>query len=227
MTNTKIPFLDLIARSPLIFSNVITRVWRRLLEIPSRGFPTGVRKDSFDAQHGTNTSGIVWLTNLRSENFARGIRYEPCPPRTCEAAIEQAEIDPTQFYFIDVGCGKGRPLIIASRYGFQQLIGIEYSAALCQVAERNLAICKIENAKIIHTDATQFTFPRANTFAMFFHPFQDDILAVVLDRLRVATEGHKLVIAYTGDVKDLVARQAWLEPLRDPPNMRLFKRKPY
>ena len=173
----------------LVIKNVISRVWRRLLEIPSRGLPTGLRNDSFDAQHGTNTSGIVWLTNLKSENFASGIRYEPCPARQCELAIEQADIDPAQFYFVDVGCGKGRALLIASRYGFQSLVGVEYSAELCRVAQRNLAICGAEKARIIHADATQFTYPKGSTFAFFFHPFHADVLEIVLDRLRATTEG--------------------------------------
>jgi SAM-dependent methyltransferase len=207
----------------LILRNVISRVWRRVLEIPSRGLPAGVKKDLFDAEHGTNTSGIVWLTNLQSQNFASGIRYEPCPPRMCEVAIEQAGIDPTQFHFIDVGCGKGRALIIASSYGFHQLVGVEYSAALCRVAERNLATCKIEKAQVIHADAAEFSYPRANTLAFFFHPFGAAVLKIVLDRLRTATEGYQLVIAYLGAGKDFVAED-WLVSFCDRPDLRLLRK---
>jgi len=53
-------------------------------------------------------SGIVWLTNLRHKNFFHGIRYEPCSPKNCEWAIENAGIDPKEFSFIDMGCGAAR-----------------------------------------------------------------------------------------------------------------------
>jgi hypothetical protein len=42
----------------------------------------------------------------------------------------------------------------------------------------------------------------------------------VLDRLRAATEGYQLVIAYSGSGRDSVAR-AWLESFRELPNSKL------
>jgi SAM-dependent methyltransferase len=207
----------------LIFRNAFCRLWRRLLDVPARGFPAGARKDSFDGQYGTDTGGVVWLTNLRSRNFTSGIRYEPCPPKRCRLAIEQADIDPEEFCFVDVGCGKGRPLIIASQYGFRRLIGVEYSASLCRTAERNLALCGAQNAEIAAADAAEFDYPRANTFAFFFHPFQADVLDAVLERLRAATSGHQLVIAYVGSGGSSVSR-AWLESLCETPSLRLFRK---
>jgi SAM-dependent methyltransferase len=46
-------------------------------------------------------------------------------------AIERSGVDPEQFCFLDIGCGKGRALIIATEYGFKDLIGVDYSAKLC------------------------------------------------------------------------------------------------
>lgn len=206
--------------------NLFFRVWYRVLEIPARGLPQGRREDSFDAEHGTTTSGIQWWTNPRSENFASGVRYEPCSPELCRMAIERSGVDPKQFCFLDIGCGKGRPLIIASGYGFKDLIGVDYSATLCRVAERNLKARGVERFRIINSDAARFDYSRENTLAFLYHPFKDDVLGTVLDNLRIATLGHELVIAYVGSGGDLMLRQEWLEQIHGVPSLRLFRKRP-
>jgi SAM-dependent methyltransferase len=207
-----------------LFRNLLLRIWHRILEIPTRGLPRGTRKDSFDAEHGTNTSGVQWWTNPRSENFVRGVRYEPCSPELCRMAIERSGVVPKQFCFLDIGCGKGRPLIIASEYGFKELIGVDYSAKLCRVAEQNLKACGVERFRIINSDATRFHYRTMNTMAFLYHPFKDDVLGTVLEKLRTATSGHELVIAYVGSGGDLMLGQEWLEQIHGIPSLRIFRK---
>src|ERR1019366_427913 len=208
-----------------LFRNLLRRVWYRILEIPIRGLPGGTRKASLDAEHGTNTSGIQWWTNPRSENFARGIRYEPCSPRLCRMAIERTGVDPKQFCFLDIGCGKGRPLIIASEYGFKNLIGVDYSAKLCRVAEQNLKACGVEQFRVVNSDAKRFDYPTVNTLAFLYQPFNDDVLGSVLENLCTATSGHELVIAYVGRGGDLMLGLEWLEQIHGLPGLRLFRKR--
>jgi SAM-dependent methyltransferase len=141
-------------------------------------------------------------------------------------AIERSGVDPKQFCFLDIGCGKGRPLIIASGYGFKDLIGVDYSATLCRVAERNLKARGVERFRIINSDAARFDYSRENTLAFLYHPFKDDVLGTVLDNLRIATLGHELVIAYVGSGGDLMLRQEWLEQIHGVPSLRLFRKRP-
>lgn len=176
-------------------------------------------------QRGTNTAGIHWWTNPYSENFASGIRYEPSAPEVCQMAIERAGIDPKAFCFVDIGCGKGRPLVIASEYGFKDLVGIEYSAKLCKVAKQNLAACGVERFRIVNSDAARFEYPAVNTLAFLYHPFQDDVLESVLKKLRSATSEHELVIAYAGDGGELLSSQPWLQPIAGDPTLRLFRKR--
>jgi SAM-dependent methyltransferase len=122
--------------------------------------------------HGTNTSGVVWLTCPESENFTGGIRYEPCDEGLCRWVIENSGICPGEFSFVDIGCGKGRALILASQYHFRNLLGVEYSAHLCQAAEENVRHCGIENCRITCPDATAFSYPSTSTFAFFTILFQ-------------------------------------------------------
>ena len=208
-----------------LLRNLLLRVWRRILEIPTRGLPQSTPKDSFDAEHGTNTAGITWWTNPRSENFASGIRYQPCSLELCRMAIERSGVDPKEFCFLDIGCGKGRALIIASEYGFKDLVGVDYAAKLCRIAERNLQVCGVERFQVINTDATRFDYPRVNTFAFLNHPFQADVLAIVLEKLQTATAGHELVIAYGGEGGDLMMGQECLENIYDNSGLRIFRRR--
>jgi len=209
----------------MLFRNLLLRIWYRIIEIPDRGLPQGARKDSFDAEHGTNTSGVQWWTNPRSENFARGIRYQPCSPELCRMAIERSGVDPEQFCFLDIGCGKGRALIIATEYGFKDLIGVDYSAKLCRVAKRNLRTCGVERFQIVTSDATRFDYPTVNTLAFFYHPFTEVVLETVLEKLRAATFERKLVLAYVGPGGDLMLGQAWLEQIYTIPGLRLFQKR--
>lgn len=208
-----------------LLRNLLLRIWHRILEIPTRGLPRATRKDSFDAEHRTSTSEIQWWTNPRSENFACGIRYEPCSPELCRMAIERSGVDPKQFCFLDIGCGKGRPLIIASEYGFKDLIGVDYSAKLCRIAKRNLQACGVERFRIINSDATRFDYPTVDTLAFLYHPFKDDVLGTVLENLRTATSGHELVIAYVGTGGDLMLCQEYLEQIYDIPSLRIFRKR--
>jgi hypothetical protein len=144
---------------PSAFYNLLVRTIQRLLEIPFRGLlKSQICKEPFDEALGVRTSGIVWLTNLRNKNFIHGIRYEPCSPENCEWAIENAGIDPKEFSFIDMGWGKGRPLIIAARHKFVELIGVDYSRKLCRIAKDNLQRLSIP-AHIVCQDASNSMCP--------------------------------------------------------------------
>jgi len=188
--------------------NFSARVVRRTLEIPSRGFPKGqTHLDPFDEALGVKTSGIVWLTNFRTENSSHGVRYEPCSPMKCGWLMENAGIDPKEFAFIDIGCGKGRPLIIASQRGFAELIGVEHSAKLCRIATANMQ--KIgASAQIICQDASLFQFPDRDVFVFFYHPFDSVILDKVLNNLR---SSRRVVVGYEGSGREDVAKHTWLK----------------
>jgi SAM-dependent methyltransferase len=192
--------------------NFSARVVRRTLEIPTKGFPKGqTNRDSFDETFGVKTSGIVWLTNFRTENSSHGVRYEPCSPARCSWVMENAGIDPKEFAFIDVGCGKGRPLIIASQHGFAELIGVEHSAKLCRIATANMQKIRV-SAQIICQDASSFQFPDKDVFVFFYHPFDSVILNKVLNNLR---SSRRVVVGYEGSGREAVAKHGWLKRFAD------------
>ena len=207
--------------------HLLHRALRRVVDIPKRGFPI-LRPEpahaSFDQKYGVETSKLVWLTNVSSHNYVHGIRYEACSPVACQWAIEAAGIDHKDYWFVDVGCGKGRPLLIASRYGFPRLIGIDYCAKLCQKAKHNLQVLHIpeERCEIVCCDATDFRFPEHDLFAYFHNPFDPTILVVVLEHMKMLP--NRLIIAFEGPFRGELGRYHWLRLVAHGQNIDLYQR---
>ena len=51
--------------------------------------------------------------------------YMPSDPAEFREMMAALPIDFHKFTFIDVGSGKGRTLLMASEYGFKQIVGVE------------------------------------------------------------------------------------------------------
>jgi SAM-dependent methyltransferase len=131
-------------------------------------------RDEFDRAHGTNTSGVVSLFRLHigSPNKKFGIRYQPCDPAVFSTAIEGVERGRT---FIDLGCGKGRVLIMAQEAGFRRMIGVEFSPALAKIARKQCPF-----AEVITGDATQYVFPKEPLCVFMYNPFGLAVLSEVV-----------------------------------------------
>ena len=54
-------------------------------------------------------------------------------------------------------------------------------------------------------DASEFQFPHHDTFAFMFHPFRTRILRLVVEKMRAAASGFRLILAYSGEGRDRVA----------------------
>jgi SAM-dependent methyltransferase len=148
-------------------------VFNRICEIPSRGLPT-VRNQKV----GDGADGIVWMTNPRSNNFALGVRYEGCNPVTCEELLSSLNIRYEDWTFVDVGSGKGRALMIAEKFRFKAVIGVEYSRKLVAIART------LTQATIFCCDAAEYNFPELPLVVFMYHPFNRSVLEKVLANLR-------------------------------------------
>jgi SAM-dependent methyltransferase len=138
-------------------------------------------RDAFDREVGTNTSGKIMLRRLRipSPNKSAGVDYEPVDPMTFKQAIRYV---PHRATFVDLGCGKGRALILAHQAGFQKLIGVEFAPALAAVARNNLAALNI-SAEIVECDAANYVFPDENCVIFMYNPFGRQVLKKIVPRM--------------------------------------------
>jgi SAM-dependent methyltransferase len=86
--------------------------------------------DDFDKQHGVNTAKQVPLQFLHIPFPTRrfGFKYQAVSPLTLRTALDAVPSE--GFTFVDLGCGKGRALIVASEYRFSRIIGVDFYPTL-------------------------------------------------------------------------------------------------
>lgn len=144
----------------------------------------------FDAEHGTDTSGVVQLAalGLRGMRAAGCLHYEAASPAIFRQLMAALEIPFADFAFVDYGSGKGRLLMLAAELGFRRAIGIEFAAELVAVAQKNAEIFNRARAKptaieTLHMDARDYVLPDVPLVLYFFSPFKDAVLDRVLSNI--------------------------------------------
>ena len=150
----------------------------------------------FDRRHGTDTGGLepLWKLSIGSPNARYGERYEATDEHELVAALEFLGEDLRGFTFIDLGCGKGRTLLVAARMGFAQVIGVEFARELAEIATGNLRQLQAANAVVLHADAADFVFPHGDLVLYLYNPFSEQVLQQVMSRLHAADTGRRYVI---------------------------------
>ena len=153
------------------------------------------RDTEFDRAFGVDTKGPIelWRLRIRSSNARYATRYEGVDPSTLERALANIHEEFQNFTFIDLGCGKGRALLLASRYGFSRLIGVEFAPKLVETTKLNCERLNVP-ATVVAGDAAEFRFPPVNLVTYLFNPFGPEVLNPVLDNLLTAQTGVRYVV---------------------------------
>ena len=100
--------------------------------------------------------------------------------------------------FIDVGCGKGKVLLVASDFGFKKIIGIDLSKKLLHICKQNIykykqLKYKKKLIKLINIEATKYKITNENVF-YFFDPFSGPVLNTFLKNILLSFKKNKRVI---------------------------------
>lgn len=182
----------------------------------------------FDRRFGTDTAGSVQPRDLGIADASvreKAILYLPSPPRVTRWMLKHAGIAPPGYTFVDLGCGKGRVLLVASEFSFQRVVGVDISAELCAIARRNVELFRPASRSditVFHGDATQFDFPDTALLIHLYHPFDPELTVRILDRLgiSIAERPRRVVVAYllysaaVPAVEAAFARIPWLQRTR-------------
>ena len=177
----------------------------------------------FDIKYGTDTVSWVNLKNLRvvGKNRKRASMYQPTHVYPLKKLFKELNI-PQGKIFLDLGCGKGRVLLIASEFGFKELRGVEFASELCKTAVTNCSLYKDKtgsNAEfhIIESDVVDYEFYDEDVFFMF-HPFDAFILLQVLKKIKLSlvVNKRKIWIIYRNPVhKDTIGRMKAFIKVKD------------
>jgi hypothetical protein len=129
---------------------------------------------AFDQEHAVETA-----------SFASWHAYEPSPPSVVDAVLDatitelrRGEHSPADCTFIDIGCGKGRVLMLASRRGFRRVLGVDPVAKLCRAAEQNLQTWskrwpETRPIQVRCEDARGMSWPAGDLVLYAYNPFNE------------------------------------------------------
>jgi hypothetical protein len=79
----------------------------------------------------------------------------------------------------------GKALLLAARYPFKRVTGVEFSQELHHAAERNIAGWRLPDQRCgdvrsMLADASKWPLPQGNCVLYFFNPFREDLMRAVL-----------------------------------------------
>ncbi|HEV8023133.1 MAG TPA: class I SAM-dependent methyltransferase [Candidatus Lustribacter sp.] len=115
--------------------------------------------------------------------------------------LDAVPLAPERATLVDVGAGLGRVVLHAARRPYRQIVGIELSPALIEVAKDNRAAYRGELAcrdiRLVRADAATFAFPRGNLVVYLYNPFRAEVLAPILDRLSAGPRREVVLVYHT------------------------------
>ncbi len=171
--------------------------------IRARGFGTTLKivfntiEDSlFDWRYGTETGRAVDSDQLDSAlaNREHAVRYKATKARPFVALLRHLDL-PQGSTFVDVGSGKGRVLLLAAQHGFKRVMGVEFSAPLCEQARRNIEIFRarvqpLSPIEVVQADITRHEWRGDENVFFLYNPFDAVILAQFVERLKQSVAAH-------------------------------------
>lgn len=161
--------------------------------------------DRFDRRYGTDTSAIVEVENLQidSVNQRYSICYQATTKKIFNKMINSASSNFNEYVFVDFGSGKGRVLLLASKFPFRKIVGVEFSRKLHIIARHNINLFldktgQIDNFELHFMDVTQFVLPPQKIMLFLYNPFQATVMKTVLDNLAssYAENPRDIIILY-------------------------------
>ena len=200
--------------------------WRYRLRRPALWLNRWTVERWFDCWFGVETGQLVPLGGLTIPRGDRslGNHYEPTRVLGLWWLFRALRpLCPPGGAFVDLGCGKGRVLLLASGAGFNVLRWVEFARELCEVARRNCAIYKARRGlacefQVLEGDVAQFAICAEDQVFFLFNPFGAPVLQQVLDNLSasVRAQPRRVLLVYANPVhQELVQAQSWLHKVLD------------
>jgi SAM-dependent methyltransferase len=148
----------------------------------------------FDEQYGIRTSGflpgsVLSLTDADKKNTA-SLGYLGVQPSIIRRTLNILP-DHNRATFLDLGCGKGRALVVASEFPFRSVIGVEISPELVQFAKKNARVLARNLPErtpitVVNGNAVDYAFPEGNLIFFLYNPFGEYSIRKLLTKIATA-----------------------------------------
>jgi hypothetical protein len=173
----------------------------------------------WDRYYGVDTAGSIQLSSLTisSPNKLFGNECLCISPRTFDFVIRYLPGDLGCYTFVDFGAGKSRTLLLASRYNFAKIVGVEFAKELVECSRRNLSRFKAkwqrcDGLEIMEADATEYALPETPLVLFFYNPFKREVFLEVLNNIVKSLKENRreCFIIYCSSSHDAID---WVKPL--------------
>lgn len=145
---------------------------------------------AFDAHYGVDTGGVFRPKpeEVVGANWALGGNYQAVDPVAFDEALNLVSLPHETFTFIDLGSGKGRTLLLAARFPFRKVIGVEYCTHLNHLARQNVQrfsapARRCGQIQVVEADAAEYEFPSGPLVLFLNNPFSEPVMAKVVNHV--------------------------------------------
>ena len=141
--------------------------------------------------------------------------YIPTPYDKIELLIKYLKLTPDDV-LIDLGCGKGRFVLLAAVEKLKKVIGVELNKELIDTARNNLRTVRLElhaPVEFVHADIATFD-AREGTIFFMYNPCGYRTTAKVTDNIRASLLAHPRrirIVYYNPEYRYLFDEAPWLE----------------
>ena len=150
----------------------------------------------FDLRYGSDTHSPVGLASLTGTvgDLEHAEPYGPTRSLALRKLLRTLELAPGRV-LVDFGSGKGRILMVAAPFGFRAVRGVEFSAGLCEIAQRNIENFRRRSRvntefEVIHADAGAYQVRDDEDVFFVANSFDEQIMKHVMRNISRSFEAN-------------------------------------
>ena len=160
----------------------------------------------FDAQFAVETGGVTHLSALHitGNNRRFGVDHIASDLDELEHALDTLPRDLKELTFVDLGSGKGRAVLLASRRPFRRIVGVEFAQELHEAARANVArfprsAQRCERIELVCADAANYELPDEESVIFMYNPFGLEVMRAIAARARESLRARprRMYVLYT------------------------------
>jgi hypothetical protein len=181
------------------YSQHALRRWVRRLDVLRYALRSRWRRLDFSQSSlddlGLSAERSVFYDDSGGPDLATVLRHVSIPPGSVA---------------LDYGSGKGGALITLAEFPFSEVVGVEISPALIDVAVENLRRSRLDKVRLVNCDAAAFQELDRVTHIYMYHPFRGEVIDAVLANVQasLARAPRRLMLIYKNPVYHDVMMQS-------------------
>ncbi len=155
-----------------------------------------------EKKFGVDTSKPLELTQLTIGNvdISHSSRYEGVNFYILEALLKRLCEICDDRSFTDLGCGKGRAMVVAAHYGFTTIRGVDFAQEVCSIAEQHMQKTNVQfpqmSYQVLCKNVLEYDIHPDESVFFMFNPFSDDTIARFLEKVNVSVKQNPRTVYF-------------------------------